>query len=93
MEQTRTVEVLKALSDETRLGIVRRLANDEVPLASCDIISSCVSRLSLSQPAMSHHFAKLVSAGILRETKQGTQKMYLLDREYLSSVGINVSKL
>ena len=62
MEQKQTVEVLKALADDTRLAIVRNLAQANQPVTSCDIVCACASLESLSQPAASHHFAKLVKA-------------------------------
>lgn len=88
-----TVDVLKALADEVRVGIVRQLAHQSEPVASCDIVSSCASLNKLSQPAMSHHFSKLVDAGVLIEEKLGTQKLYRLDIALLSSLGIDVEKL
>ena len=93
MEQKRTIEVLKALADETRIGIVRKLAAECKPVSSCDIVQSCVSRASLSQPAMSHHFGKLVDAGVIVEHKAGTSKQYMLNTAYLASMGVDVTKL
>lgn len=92
MEQSQTVEVLKALADDTRLAIIRRVAKGTCAVPSCDIVRSCASTC-LSQPAMSHHFGKLVSAGILREEKQGTSKVYRLNTEALAVIGIDVAKL
>ncbi len=93
MEQGRTVEVLKALADETRIGIVRKLATKQSPVSSYDIVQSCAARAALSQPAMSHHFGRLVDAGVIVETKSGTSKLYALDTEYLTSMGVDVTKL
>ncbi len=93
MEHQKTTEIFKALGDEIRLGIVRKLVSENDAVASCDIISSCASRTNLSQPAMSHHFNKLVAAGVLSEQKCGTQKKYQLETDYLLSLGIDVSKL
>lgn len=92
MTQT-TVEILKALADETRLGLVRSLVGKGEPVTSCEVVISCASFLALSQPAISHHFIKLVDAGVLREEKRGTQKAYALNRELLASVGIDATKL
>jgi DNA-binding transcriptional ArsR family regulator len=47
----------------------------------------------LSQPAMSHHFNKLVDAGVVSEEKRGTQKLYELNTALLKSIGIDVTKL
>lgn len=93
MKQSETVNVLKALADETRLGIVRKLVSTKKPVHGCDIVSSCVSMLRMSQPTMSHHFTKLVDAGILLEVKHGTQKAYQLNTGLLKTVGIDIRKL
>lgn len=84
---------MKALADEIRLGIVRELAAAHEPVPSCDIVQACSTRTKLSQPAMSHHFSKLVDAGVLIEEKQGTQKLYRVDAAYLASLGVDVTKL
>lgn len=88
-----TIAVLKSLADETRLSIVRKLARDACELKSGDIINSCAEFHQLSQPAMSHHFAKLVSAGVLLERKLGVEKRYELHAELLNEIGIDPSKL
>ncbi len=93
MVQTQTVEVLKALADDTRLSIVRKLALATKPVTSCDIVGSCRLLESLSQPATSHHFAKLVKAGIVIEQKRGTQKAYTLANDALAAIGVDVTKL
>lgn len=85
-----SVTVLKALADKTRLDIVRTLVSDQDDKASCTEVSTCST---LSQPAMSHHFKKLVDAGVLVESKKGTQKIYELNSEQLKVLGINPKKL
>lgn len=89
----KTVDILKAIADDTRLNIVQKLAHEPEPVASCDVVSSCAAFLKLSQPAMSHHFNKLVDAGVLTVEKQGTQNMYRVDTEALLAVGIDATKL
>lgn len=89
-----TTKVLKALADDIRLGVVRKLATlPDDASQSCDLVSSCASFLELSQPTMSHHLAKLVDAGVIVEEKQGVSKRYRLNRQYLAGLGIDVSKL
>ncbi len=88
-----TVEIFKALADETRLGLVRKLVSHAEPVPSCDLVQSCAAFLKLSQPAISHHFGRLVDAGVLEEEKRGTQKCYRLNVELLRSIGIDVTKL
>lgn len=79
-----TVDLFKALADKTRMDIVRKLAQEEA-CTSC----SKVSRVSsLSQPAMSHHFSKLVEAGVILEEKEGKEKLYTLNKELLEAKGI-----
>lgn len=89
----RTAEVFKSLADETRLSIVRKLASDACEVKSGEIINSCAEFHKLSQPAMSHHFGKLVSAGVLLERKAGVEKHYQLNMQLLNDVGIDATKL
>lgn len=84
------VTIFKALADKTRLDIVRKLATSRKPVSGCDIVEDCSS---LSQPAMSHHFTKLVDAGVILEQKKGTEKSYELNIEHLNSIGIDPDKL
>lgn len=82
-------KIFKALADPTRLDIVRMLVREGTK-TSCNMASSCSS---LSQPALSHHFGKLVESGILRDSKQGAQKYYEVNYALLESIGIDVRKL
>lgn len=84
------VNIFKALADKTRLDIVRSLVKKPRDTASCGEVSSCSS---LSQPAMSHHFKKLVDAGVILERKQGTEKFYVLNIELFASIGLNPEKI
>lgn len=93
MDTIQTSKVFKALADEVRLTIVRCLAKNEQPVKSCDVVKSCSSIASLSQPAMSHHFKKLTDAGVVTVKKQGTENVYQLNRQSLSSAGIDANKI
>jgi|GEM_PF-342167 len=93
MEQQTVTDVFKALSDDARISIVRVLAQSDVPVSNCDIVAKCQALSSLSQPAVSHHFNKLVRAGIVKEQRQGTQKTYLLSHETLTSAGIDATRI
>lgn len=88
-----TVVILKSIADDTRLSILRKLVQEGSEVASTDIVGSCAEFHKLSQPAMSHHFQKLVTAGVLLERKVGVEKYYLLNHEVLDAVGINSKKL
>ena len=85
-----TVNVLKALADPTRIELVRQLAHCPTEQKSCGELSE---HASLSQPALSHHFGKLVAAGVVIERKNGTQKDYKLNDELLARLGIDPTKL
>lgn len=89
MSSNQTVTVLKALADPTRLDLVRRLATCPTAQKSCGELSA---RAALSQPALSHHFGKLVAAGVVIENKNGTQKDYKLNKPLLEQLGIDPSK-
>jgi ArsR family transcriptional regulator len=62
--------VFKALSDETRLRIVRAMAHSRSQLCECDI----VPQFGLSQSTISHHLKVLREAGILECEKRGLWK-------------------
>lgn len=93
MKQVNTVAILKSLADETRLSIVRRLAEIDKEVESFNIVNDCSAALKLSQPTMSHHFSKLVAAGVLQERKDGVEKLYRLNKRVLAQIGIDASKL
>ena len=91
MKPTQSVDILKALADETRLEIVRKIAKSDAPTPGCELAGGCTQQLS--QPAMSHHINRLVEAGILDEVKHGTKKAYTLRRDILAEFGIDITKL
>lgn len=91
MDRNQSVEILKALADETRLDIVRKIALQDEATPGCELPGAC--KHQLSQPAMSHHINRLVEAGVLSEEKQGTKKLYSLQRSALERFGIDVTKL
>ncbi len=84
-----TINILRALADPTRLDIIRLLAKKR-DCASCTDVSS---HSRLSQPAMSHHFSRLVEAGVILEQKSGKEKIYELNNSLLQEHGIDPSKL
>lgn len=93
MKQDNIVAILKSLADETRLSVVRNLARNDNEVVGSEIVTDCSAALRLSQPTMSHHFNKLVAAGVLIERKSGVEKFYRLNIELLTSIGIDTSKL
>lgn len=93
MKSDTSVTILRALGDDVRLGMVKAVAEQRRAVSGCDIVSSCTSLTKLAQPTISHHFHKLVEAGVLIEMKEGAAKQYQLDRKLLKSVGIDINKL
>jgi len=67
------VNVFKALSEETRLRIIKLLEHGE--LCVCDIVAS----LDMIQPKVSFHLAVLKEAGLIKDRKQGKWTHYSID--------------
>ena len=59
------MNILKALSEETRLRILKLLEHGE--LCVCDIVAA----LDIIQPKVSFHLNVLKDAGFLKDRKQG----------------------
>lgn len=82
------VKILKALADPTRLKMaVELLGRDEV---TCRELSR---KFGLSQPTLSHHYNKLIMAGIVSSRKEGTGWYYQLNEAELKRAGIDLDKL
>lgn len=88
--EEQSIQLLKALADPTRLDIVRTLAREQCLTSRAQVTGTCPG---LSQPAMSHHFAKLVDAGVVLEQKDGKEKYCQLNIELLTQYGIDPSRL
>ena len=65
--------IFKALSDETRLRIIKLLERGE--LCVCDITAA----LDMVQPKVSFHLSTLKEAGLIKDRKQGKWIHYSLD--------------
>lgn len=73
-----TATMLKAISDPNRIQILAIIANSKNhEVCVCDLTDP----LKLTQPTVSHHLAKLVSAKILEKEKRGTWSWYQLNPE------------
>lgn len=82
------ITILKSLSDETRLRMVLELLDrDEV---TCQELSK---KFGLSQPTLSHHYNKLIAAGVVSSRKEGVGWFYRLNHEALASAGIDLHQL
>lgn len=67
------IKTFKALSEETRLRIIKLLEGGE--LCVCDIVAA----LDLVQPKISFHLNALKEAGFIKDRKQGRWTYYKLD--------------
>ncbi len=66
------INIFKALSDETRLRILKLLEHGE--LCVCDIVAA----LDTIQPKISFHLSTLKEAGLINDRKQGKWIHYRL---------------
>lgn len=70
--------ILHALSDPTRLSIVRQLAQTpELCVGNCDA--------TVAKSTLSHHFKILREAGLTRTRMEGTQRFLALRRDDLDT--------
>src|SRR5215471_12217962 len=69
--------VMRALSDPTRLAIVRKLSEDSEP-RPCGTLD-----FDVSKSTMTHHFRTLREAGVIEQWRDGTHKFTVLRREDL----------
>ena len=69
--------VFKALSDDTRLRILKLLEHGE--LCVCDLVAAC----DMVQPKISFHLNVLKTAGFLKDRKNGKWMHYRLDESDL----------
>lgn len=73
-------EFFKALGDDTRLTIVRRLATAPAALTVGDVGTCCGTHLS----GVSRHLAYLERAGIVSSRKVGREVFYRLNHDILA---------
>lgn len=71
------VKVFNALSDKTRLNIVRELMSGE---KAC---SELISRFNLSKSTFSHHAKVLARCGLVEFRREGKFLFFSLNREVL----------
>jgi len=73
-------EVFKALSDPTRREILRLLSGGE------RTAGELASSFDMTKPSMSHHFAVLKEADLVRSRRDGQQIYYSLNTTVLEDV-------
>jgi ArsR family transcriptional regulator len=76
------VKLFQALSDPTRLAIVKQLASDG-EVCACDFTSCC----DVSQPTVSHHLKVLREAGVIACERRGTWIYYWLEPKAAQEIG------
>jgi ArsR family transcriptional regulator, arsenate/arsenite/antimonite-responsive transcriptional repressor len=74
--------LLKALADETRLGIVLQL-REQGEVCQCDFAACC----TVQQPTVSHHLKVLREAGVVVGDKRGVWVYYRLNPTALAGLG------
>jgi len=70
----RTVPVFAALGDETRLGLVDRLAD-----GGSYSITTLTAGTAVTRQAVTKHLRVLESAGVVRSEREGRERVYALD--------------
>jgi DNA-binding transcriptional ArsR family regulator len=73
--------VFKAIADPTRRAILGLLREEGRPVATI------AAGFEVSRPAISQHLKVLLEAGLVRERRQGRQRIYALDPAPLAAVG------
>lgn len=73
----RLVAAARALSDPSRVEILRLVYAQPAPVCACDV----VERFDLSQPTVSHHLGVLREAGLLKSSRIGIWSFYEPDPE------------
>jgi ArsR family transcriptional regulator len=75
-----TNAAFKALSDPTRREVLRLLSRGEMTAGEL------AERFDMTRPTMSHHFAVLKEAGLVRSRREGQQIYYSLDTTVVQDV-------
>ena len=75
-----TNAVFKALSDPSRREVLRLLSGGE------QTAGELAERFDMSKPSMSHHFAVLKEAELIRSRREGQQIFYSLDTTVMQDV-------
>jgi ArsR family transcriptional regulator len=82
------VKIFKSLADKNRLEMVKYVSTQKE--MSCQEL---MKKFSLSQPTLSHHFNKLIDAGVMNGRKDGVLWFYSINDTYLKDVGFDLKKL
>jgi len=83
---TSLLRLHRALGDETRLRILRLLAERDWYLTELAV------RLGLSKPTVKHHLAQLRAAGLATATEEGTLMYWSLRRDRLDDASLELQR-
>ena len=81
LDLSRTAQLFHALSDETRLEIVRRLRTGERCVCHLTDLLDC------AQSRLSFHIKVLKDAGIVSDRREGRWNHYSLNRDAMDEIG------
>ena len=70
------INIIKSISDKTRLRILHLLIKSGRELCICEIVDS----LQLPQPNISNHIRELKIAGLVKEKRNGKFILYFVDK-------------
>jgi len=73
MDDRATAKVLDALGDPTRRAVLELIRGGARP------VGAIAAELPVSRPAVSQHLHVLKEAGLVRDRKDGTRRLYSLD--------------
>ena len=85
------VDVLKALADPTRLGVLLLLKDCPPDAGYC--VTSLANRLDVSQPAISQHLRILRQLGLVQGERRGYRVHYSVNRQRLQELREMMSAL
>jgi DNA-binding transcriptional ArsR family regulator len=80
-------DAFKALSDPTRREILRLLSSGE------KTAGEIAERFDMTKPSVSHHFAVLKEAGLIRSRREGQQIIYALNTTVVEDVAARILDL
>lgn len=83
---TSLVRLYRALGDDSRLRILRLLADGDLYL------TEIAERMGLSKPTVSHHLAQLRASGLVSVTESGSLMYYSLRRDRLAGLGPDLAQ-
>lgn len=75
-----SARVLDALGEPTRRAVLAVLEGGAQP------VGEIARRLPVSRPAVSQHLRVLKEAGLVRDRKEGTRRLYSVDRQGLQAL-------